>query len=335
MSTSSTRKVSRIQGGWASGPRNNTNNNSMNNNNKSITNNSNEKSSKTELETKVEDNSNVDTKSEEISESETPKFKYTAPSAFKKPTSDTGPSRPKEVILLQDGLVWLRNWMPMEIQKKIILHCIEFGEGKHEKVNGFYEGKLHAELGFWNVTKDEPTSTGLEDDLSKASISEKKELNMGTKARITIPIDLFDKTITDLCCIDWLGDAIKACPSIPDLETPSMVLFNYYTPKGKIGWHMDRVPGLSKEDNLKVTSPVVSLSLGDSAYFCYKNEMKDEEKSIFVESGDIVVFGGPSRMVFHTVPRVIGGTAPPEIGKIMKKYPGRFNLTFRAGKYFE
>jgi alkylated DNA repair protein (DNA oxidative demethylase) len=40
-------------------------------------------------------------------------------------------------------------------------------------------------------------------------------------------------------------------------------------------------------------------------------------------SGDILVMGGPSRLRYHGVTRIVHGTAPDGTG------PGRFNLTFR------
>ena len=45
---------------------------------------------------------------------------------------------------------------------------------------------------------------------------------------------------------------------------------------------------------------------------------------ILLESGDAFVFGGPARLRYHGVSRIVPGTAPPELGMT-----GRFNLTFR------
>ncbi len=44
-----------------------------------------------------------------------------------------------------------------------------------------------------------------------------------------------------------------------------------------------------------------------------------------LESGDLFVFGGPSRLAFHGVPKVLSGTGDPGIGL----EEGRFNLTLR------
>jgi alkylated DNA repair dioxygenase AlkB len=48
-----------------------------------------------------------------------------------------------------------------------------------------------------------------------------------------------------------------------------------------------------------------------------------------LESGDVIVFGGPARMVFHAVPKIYPGTAPEQLLKATGLRPGRINLTFR------
>ena len=47
-------------------------------------------------------------------------------------------------------------------------------------------------------------------------------------------------------------------------------------------------------------------------------------ETIWLESGDAFVFGGPSRLCYHGVTRIVPGTAPGGLG-----FEGRLNLTFR------
>ena len=71
--------------------------------------------------------------------------------------------------------------------------------------------------------------------------------------------------------------------------------------------------------------PVVSISLGDTARFLFGGlRRKDPVESRLLESGDAFVFGGPARLRYHGVSRIVPGTAPPEL-----ELAGRFNLTFR------
>ena len=72
------------------------------------------------------------------------------------------------------------------------------------------------------------------------------------------------------------------------------------------------------------TLPVVSLSLGDTGLFRYGGtDRRDPTRSIKLQSGDGLAFGGPSRLAFHGIDRLLPGTSSllPE--------GGRINLTLR------
>ena len=67
------------------------------------------------------------------------------------------------------------------------------------------------------------------------------------------------------------------------------------------------------------------MSVGDTARFLFGGTRRREPvEAVRLESGDVFVFGGPARLRFHGVSRIIPGTAPPELA-----LAGRFNLTFR------
>lgn len=82
--------------------------------------------------------------------------------------------------------------------------------------------------------------------------------------------------------------------------------------------------------SLKRGSPVVSFSVGDSGIFAYGKE-RDPQKAekISLESGDVLIFGGPSRMIFHGVESIIPKSAPKELIDKTNIKQGRLNLTFR------
>ncbi|KAL9657805.1 hypothetical protein ABK040_013143 [Willaertia magna] len=130
----------------------------------------------------------------------------------------------------------------------------------------------------------------------------------------------------------WLQLAHEHCPSITPKEELNLIRLNYYPPTGKIGYHADTIPNMSTEDHLKYTNPVVSISLGNDAIFLYKNDLKEkEEKEIYLKSGDVVIFGGPSRMIFHSVPKIFPETIiNKELMEVMSEFVnGRFNITMR------
>jgi len=103
---------------------------------------------------------------------------------------------------------------------------------------------------------------------------------------------------------------------------PDICLINWYGPEGRMGLHQDKDESAA---SLGAGLPVVSLSLGDTARFLFGGlRRRDPVEAILLESGDAFVFGGPARLRYHGVSRIIPGTAPQELG-----IDGRFNLTFR------
>jgi len=101
-----------------------------------------------------------------------------------------------------------------------------------------------------------------------------------------------------------------------------LCILNYYEAEGRMGLHQDKD---ESPQSLAAGVPVVSISLGDTARFLFGGaRRRDPVEALLLESGDAFVFGGPARLRYHGVSRILGGTAPPELG-----LDGRFNLTFR------
>lgn len=98
---------------------------------------------------------------------------------------------------------------------------------------------------------------------------------------------------------------------------PQACLVNLYDGRARMGLHQDR-------DEEDFSAPVVSLSLGATGLFRYGGtERGAPTRSVKLRSGDALVFGGPSRLIFHGVDRVVAGSSDllPE-GE-------RINLTLR------
>jgi alkylated DNA repair protein (DNA oxidative demethylase) len=103
---------------------------------------------------------------------------------------------------------------------------------------------------------------------------------------------------------------------------PDLCILNYYDRDGRMGLHQDKD---ESEASIAAGVPVVSVSIGDTARFLFGGpRRKDPVEAFALESGDVFVFGGASRLRYHGVSRLVPSTAPPEIG-----VDGRFNLTFR------
>ena len=101
-----------------------------------------------------------------------------------------------------------------------------------------------------------------------------------------------------------------------------LCILNYYDAEGRMGLHQDKD---ESERSIAAGVPVVSVSLGDTARFLFGGLRRREPvEARMLESGDAFVFGGPARLRYHGVSRIIPGSAPAGLG-----LTGRFNLTFR------
>ena len=106
----------------------------------------------------------------------------------------------------------------------------------------------------------------------------------------------------------------QAAPYAPDAA-----IVNLYAPGARLGLHQD-----GEEPS---PAPVVTIGLGDTCTFRFAGVDRRTRPFTDIEmrSGDLLVFGGPNRRIYHGVPKVFPGTAPPELGLP----PGRLSITVR------
>jgi DNA oxidative demethylase len=98
--------------------------------------------------------------------------------------------------------------------------------------------------------------------------------------------------------------------------TPDACLINHYAPGTRLALHQDR-------DEADFSAPIVSVSLGLPATFLFGGlTRKDAVQRLRLAHGDVVVWGGPSRLAFH-------GVAPLAEGTHASLGRQRINLTFR------
>lgn len=151
----------------------------------------------------------------------------------------------------------------------------------------------------------------------------------------------FTVRMTNLGTLGWVSDragyryqpthpeTAKPWPPIPEMvlklwrevsgyaHEPQACLVNYYRQGAKMGLHRDA-------DEEDFAAPVVSVSLGDTAVFRFGGpERGGKTETLKLSSGDVVVTGGPSRLCYHGIDRVLSGTST------LLKDGGRINLTLR------
>ncbi|MEW5561458.1 DNA oxidative demethylase AlkB [Enterobacter asburiae] len=97
---------------------------------------------------------------------------------------------------------------------------------------------------------------------------------------------------------------------------PDACLVNRYAPGAKLSLHQDK-------DEQTLSAPIVSVSLGLPAVFQFGGlKRNDPLQRVLLEHGDVVVWGGESRLFYH-------GIQPLKEGQHPVTGAFRYNLTFR------
>ncbi|KAL5579620.1 hypothetical protein UlMin_012062 [Ulmus minor] len=222
--------------------------------------------------------------------------------------------------ILRPGMVLLRSYISLSDQVKIVKRCRELGLG----TGGFYQpgyrdgAKLHLNMMCLGKNWDPETS----------------------KYGDVRPIDGVKPPVIPNEFYEFVENAIKDSHSLIGKELnignaegvlpwmrPNICLVNFYSANGRLGLHQDRD---ESSESLRNCLPVVSFSIGDTADFLFGDQRDvDAAQKITLESGDILIFGGQSRHVFHGVAAIHSNSAPKALLEETNLRPGRLNLTFR------
>lgn len=122
--------------------------------------------------------------------------------------------------------------------------------------------------------------------------------------------------------VDWppIPDSVLAIwDAVTGLDRrPDCCLVNFYGEGARMGLHQDR-------DEADFSWPVVSVSLGDEGLFRIGNRTRGgKTESLWVQSGDVIVMGGPARLTYHGLDRIRFRSSS------LLPDGGRINLTLRV-----
>lgn len=103
---------------------------------------------------------------------------------------------------------------------------------------------------------------------------------------------------------------------------PQACLVNFYGPAARMGLHQDR-------DEADFSAPILSVSLGaDCRFRLGGTKRTDPARTFALSSGDVLTLGGPARLRFHGVDKLLPGLAPGPASPLLAG-GGRINLTLR------
>ncbi|KAK1433430.1 hypothetical protein QVD17_10340 [Tagetes erecta] len=220
--------------------------------------------------------------------------------------------RPTSYEILESGMILMKNHINLNEQVEIVNICHKLGVG----AGGFYRPtygsgsklRLHM-MSFGRNWHPETKYTQLyRSDGSKPPpvpgvlVSLVQTLIQDARARVKSPYE-----IPSMC--------------------PDICLVNFYSVVGGLGLHQDNDESY---EGLTKGLPVVSISIGDSCEFLYGHTRdKFKARKVLLESGDVLLFGGKSRLIYHGVNKIIPDSTPLSLLQKTMLKPGRLNLTFR------
>jgi len=209
---------------------------------------------------------------------------------------------PRDPVEIAPGAVHLPDWLSLEQQRRLVEACREWGRGpapmRHTRLPSGGQMSVQTVCLGWHWTPYRYTRTAID--------------------QAGEPVTPFPGWLADLgrtAVADAYGDEDEASAYEPDAA-----LINFYDEQAKLGMHQDK--------DERSGAPVVSLSIGDTCTFRFGNtaERGAPYTDVELRSGDLFVFGGPSRFAYHGV---IRGTRPGTGDPATGLEHGRLNLTLR------
>ena len=224
--------------------------------------------------------------------------------------------------VLRPGMVLLRSALTENAQRLMVAMAFRRGE------QGEVEGVAHGFQNWWAEAPAAPDG----DTFGKSLCNSRLELNVARKnaGRVYDAVRSFPGGLSLEAAACAMHDAARAADptlgAIKRVVPTHLQLWNYQPKKGvRIGWHRDNWWSDGSGD-----FPVLSLSIGATCRFLYKQNEEDENESVLLTSGDALIFGGPCRYIMHCVKRIHNPDSAPEW--LQSPHPlagGRLNFTFR------
>ena len=202
---------------------------------------------------------------------------------------------------LAPGAVHVPNWLTLQHQQWIVARFKEWANGpvpiRSARVGGHEMSVKTVCLG-WHWHPYQYTRNAIDVNGNRVLAFPDWMVRLGRKALIEATDD----------------------PQAGNDYTPDTALVNYYDATARMGMHQDK--------DERSIAPVISLSIGDTCQFRFGNTQNRAKpyEDISLASGDLFVFGGPSRLAYHGIPRIHPGTAPDDCGLTS----GRINITMRV-----
>ena len=159
------------------------------------------------------------------------------------------------------------------------------------------------------------------------------------RGRIFSAVSHWPHWIQEQICHRTVRLAREQDKTLPPMSCTHILLLCYMNAEG-VGWHRDIYENDGQKDH-----PVITVNLGNSCEFIFKDDHTAPKTHVTLNSGDCLIFGGPQRHAMHKVAQVFEHTCPSyladDIAVVLQRAKetsddgaligtsGRLSLTFR------
>ncbi|XP_010542383.1 PREDICTED: alpha-ketoglutarate-dependent dioxygenase abh1-like [Tarenaya hassleriana] len=223
-------------------------------------------------------------------------------------------------VVLRSGMVLLKNFLSMDDQVVILKTCRQLGLDEGGFYQPGYRDGANLRLKMMCLGKNWDPET--------CQYGDTRPVDGAKPPKIPLQFNRFvERAIKESqTLIARNSKRANGEDGIPSMSA-DLCIVNFYTSTGQLGLHQDKD---ESEESLQKGLPVVSFSIGDSAEFLYGDQRDvDRADKVVLDSGDVLLFGGKARKVFHGVKSILPNTAPKTLLQLTDLRPGRLNLTFR------
>mmetsp|Transcript_17678 Transcript_17678/g.31446 ORF Transcript_17678/g.31446 Transcript_17678/m.31446 type:complete len:897 (-) Transcript_17678:71-2761(-) len=228
----------------------------------------------------------------------------------------------RDVVVLQDGFVHLVGFIPPDLQQRVVDELREPGLSEQ----GFEAEQFDGIKVSTNVSR-------MYLGMHWNSHTQKWEKNRSNRDGLPphdiakFFLDMYDEAVKRANRELTRGPNKKRkLQPFPEGTAPTLAVANFFKADGSMQIHRDNT---ESKDSINAGYAVMGICLGDACMFAYSSEAPGGSraaKEVRLESGDVYLFGGNSRLLWHGVSRVLPRSAPPSL----KLLPGRLSLTLRV-----
>ncbi|XP_076943857.1 DNA N(6)-methyladenine demethylase ALKBH1C-like isoform X3 [Bidens hawaiensis] len=267
-----------------------------------------------------DDNERLNHSGFDICQKDSPPFKLKPPLHVTNRERRKQSMKGQSITVLRPGMVLMKGYISSADQVSIVKTCRELGIGD----GGFYQPGYSCgrklQLKMMCLGKNWDPESRMYTELRPFDNS--KPLGIPEKLH-----DMVEKAIQD--SNEFIRENVGGSNEgkvIPNMS-PDICIAKFYTKSGTLGLHQDKD---ESEKSIKKGLPVVSFSIGEYAEFIYgETRAANEAEKVILESGDVLIFGGKSRLIYHGVTCILPDTAPASLIEATNLLPGRLNLTFK------